>query len=74
MEFNFRKRIKIAPGVSINIGKREISTSVGGRAGSLNFGKKGSFFNAGILNTGLSYRKKVVTPFLILLCYNRLLK
>lgn len=50
MGFKFRKRIKIAPGISINIGKSGItSATVGKRGASLNIGKNGVKATAGIL-------------------------
>lgn len=56
MGFKFRKRIKIAPGISINIGKSGItSATIGKRGASLNVGKNGVKATAGIPGTGLSY-------------------
>ncbi|EAA4186199.1 DUF4236 domain-containing protein [Salmonella enterica subsp. enterica] len=56
MGFRFRQRIKIAPGVHINIGKTGITSASIGRAGAtLNVGKKGVKTTAGIPGTGLSY-------------------
>lgn len=56
MGFKFRKRIKIAPGISINIGKSGItSATIGKRGASLNVGKNGVRATAGIPGTGLSY-------------------
>ncbi|EHK1058478.1 DUF4236 domain-containing protein [Salmonella enterica] len=56
MGFKFRKRIKIAPGVYINIGKSGItSATIGKRGASVNIGKKGVKATSGIPGTGLSY-------------------
>ncbi|HFH0031741.1 TPA: DUF4236 domain-containing protein [Salmonella enterica subsp. salamae serovar 42:g,t:-] len=56
MGFKFRQRIKIAPGVHINIGKTGITSASIGKAGAtLNVGKKGVKATAGIPGTGLSY-------------------
>ncbi|HAH8787745.1 TPA: DUF4236 domain-containing protein [Escherichia coli] len=56
MGFKFRKRIKIAPGISINIGKSGItSATIGKRGASLNVGKNGVKATAGIPGSGLSY-------------------
>lgn len=42
MGFKFRQRIKIAPGIHINIGKTGITSASIGKAGAtLNVGKKG---------------------------------
>ena len=58
MGWRFRKRIKIAPGVNINLSKSGISTTIGKRGASVNFGKRGSFLNLGIPGTGLYSRTK----------------
>ena len=60
MGFIFRKRIKIAPGITVNIGKKGISSiSIGGKGGSINLGKKSVHGTTSIPGTGLSYRKKL---------------
>ncbi len=57
MGLRFRRSIKIAPGVRMNIGKRGISSfSMGG----LNFGGRGIYHNFKIPGTGISYRSKVM--------------
>jgi hypothetical protein len=55
----FGKRIKIAPGVKINISGSGISTTVGGRGLSANMGKNGVYLNTGIPGTGASSRHKI---------------
>ena len=58
MGFNFRKSLKIAPGVKLNITKKGISSlSVGKNGARVNIGKKGVRTTAGIPKTGLSYSK-----------------
>ena len=60
MALRFNKRIKIAPGIKINVGSKGItSTTIGGRGASINVGKKGSHLNAGVPGTGLSSRTKL---------------
>ncbi|MGP0873280.1 DUF4236 domain-containing protein [Serratia sp. CY81684] len=59
MAIRFRKRIRIAPGIYINIGKKGISTSVGPRGASLNIGKRGVNGTVGIPGSGLSYSTKL---------------
>jgi len=59
MPFRFRKSIKIAPGVRLNIGKKTGSISVGKRGSSVNFGSRGVYGNIGIPGTGLTYRSKL---------------
>lgn len=56
MGFRFRKSIKIAPGVRINLTKKGVSSlSVGKRGATVNVGKKGTRGTVGIPGSGLSY-------------------
>jgi len=55
MGFKFRKRIKIAPGININLSKSGVSTSVGKPGATVNFGKNGVKGTVGIPGSGLSY-------------------
>jgi hypothetical protein len=56
MGFRFRKSIKIAPGVRINLSKKGISSlSVGKPGATVNVGKKGTRGTVGIPGSGLSY-------------------
>jgi hypothetical protein len=57
----FRRRIKLLPGVHLNISKSGISTSVGVRGASVTLGKRGTYVNAGLPGTGISWRQKVPT-------------
>jgi len=59
MGFRFQKRIRILPGVRINLSKGGVSTSLGPRGADVNIGKDGVTTNAGIPGTGISYRQKV---------------
>src|ERR1041385_7685462 len=59
MGLRFRRRIKILPGVHLNLSRSGISTSVGVRGASMTFGKQGTFVNSGIPGTGISYRSRV---------------
>lgn len=59
MVWNYRKRIKIAPGVHLNISKGGISTSVGPKGAKVTFGKNGTYLNKGIPGTGLYSREKI---------------
>ena len=66
MAWNYRKRVKIAPGVHLNISKKGVSTTVGMRGASMTFGKNGTYVNTGIPGTGFYSRQKIggkqVTP------------
>jgi hypothetical protein len=59
MPLRFRRSIKIAPGIRLNVGKKSSSFSVGKRGASINFGSRGAYGNIGIPGTGLSYRSKL---------------
>jgi Protein of unknown function (DUF4236) len=60
--FRFSRRIKIAPGVRINIGLKGASVSVGPRGASLTAGRNGIYGNVGLPGTGLSYRERLDRP------------
>ena len=62
MALRFRRSIKIAPGLRVNLGKRGASLSVGGRGASVTFGPRGVYGNAGIPGTGLSVRSRLDAP------------
>ena len=59
MAWNFRKRIKIAPGVHLNLSKGGISTSVGPKGAKVTFGKNGTYLNKSIPGTGLYSRERL---------------
>ena len=59
MGWRYRKRIKIAPGIHLNVSKSGISTTIGPRGASVNFGKNGTYVNTGIPGTGLYNRQKI---------------
>ena len=59
MAVNFRKRIKIIPGLNINLSSKGASVSLGGRGASINIGKKGVYGNLSLPGSGLSYRTKL---------------
>lgn len=62
MAWQFRKRIKVAPGVTINLSKGGVSTTIGTRGASLTMGNNGTFINTSIPGTGLYQRKKISSP------------
>jgi hypothetical protein len=60
MGFIFRKRIKIAPGITINLSKSGVSTSIGPRGAKLTVGgSRGPRATVGIPGTGLSYSERL---------------
>ena len=56
---SFRKRIKIAPGVNLNLSKGGISTSFGVKGASVSVGKRGVYINNGLPGTGIYKRTKI---------------
>ncbi len=59
MGLRFQKRLRILPGLRLNLSKRGVSASVGPRGADVNIGRGGITTNAGIPGTGLSYRAKL---------------
>ena len=55
MGWRFRRRKKIAPGVTLNLGKTGGSFSFGRRGASVNVGRRGMQGAVSMLGTGLSY-------------------
>ena len=58
MAFRFQKRIKIAPGIRLNVSKSGVSTSLGGRGATVNINSKGVRTTVGIPGSGLSWSKQ----------------
>lgn len=56
--FRFSKRIKIAPGIRLNLNKRSTSLTFGGKGLHYTVGTKGTRASAGIPGTGLSYTRQ----------------
>ena len=59
MGVGVNKRIKIFPGVYLNITKSGPSISIGPQGAKINIGPNGAKVNAGIPGTGVSYNKKI---------------
>lgn len=59
MAFRFRKRIRVMPGIYLNLGNNGVSTTIGPRGANINIGKGGAYLNTGIPGTGLSNREKL---------------
>lgn len=57
----FQKRIKLLPGVKLNLSKSGISASIGRPGATLNVGSKGAKVTGGIPGTGLSHTKQLST-------------
>mgnify|MGYP000163737350 CR=1 FL=1 len=59
MGFRFQKRIKILPGVSINLSKSGVSTSVGPPGAKVTFGNGKTRTTVGLPGTGISHTSVV---------------
>ncbi|WP_163406950.1 DUF4236 domain-containing protein [Flavobacterium ajazii] len=59
MAWSFRKRIKIIPGVHLNVSKSGISTSIGIRGANMTFGNSGSYLNTSIPALGINNRQRL---------------
>ena len=59
MGFRFIKRIKILPGFYINLGKKNMSVSIGPRGAKFTAGTAGKKVTVGIPKTGLYYTNKL---------------
>ncbi|MBE0399009.1 DUF4236 domain-containing protein [Halomonas sp. FME1] len=62
MGLKFRKSVKIAPGVRLNIGKKSSSVSLGSKYGGYNIGSKGTRARVSAPGTGLSYSDRIGKP------------
>lgn len=59
MGLRFYRRLKILPGLSLNLSGSGLSASFGPRGAKLTVGPRGVFGSVGIPGTGLSYREKL---------------
>jgi hypothetical protein len=68
MGVRFQKRIRIFPGVYINLSKSGISASVGGKGATVNVGSTGRrMVTFGIPGTGLSYRAPITGAIVMMI-------
>lgn len=60
MGFRYRKSIKIAPGVKLNVGKKSVGVSVGNKYGGISVNSKtGASTRVSVPGTGISYTEKI---------------
>lgn len=59
MAWNYRRRIKVIPGVYLNLSKSGVSTSIGVKGASLTLGRKGNYLNTSIPGLGIYNRQKL---------------
>ena len=62
MSFRFQRRIKILPGLRLNVSKTGFSWTVGTRGASVTARDGKLTGNVGIPGTGLTYRKRLDLP------------
>lgn len=61
MALRFRRSIKLAPGIRLNMGLRGASLSVGPRGASVNIGRRGVTGHVGIPGSGISYGSRLLS-------------
>ncbi|MDA1636510.1 DUF2614 family zinc ribbon-containing protein [Bacillus cereus] len=59
MGFIFRKSIKVAPGVRLNVSKRGIGVSAGVKGARISTGPSGTRVTTSIPGTGISYEQRI---------------
>lgn len=59
MALRFNRRIRIAPGINLNLSKSGIGASIGPRGAKINVSSRGVYGNVGLPGTGLAYREKL---------------
>ena len=59
MAWSYRKRIKVIPGIYLNLSKSGISTSIGVKGASMTFGKPGTYLNTCLPSLGVYNRHKL---------------
>lgn len=62
MPIQFRRRIRLLPGVWLNLSKSGVSTSIGGKGVTVNLGKNGRRTTVSLPGTGLSYTQRSSSP------------
>lgn len=74
MGLYFRKRIKILPGLTLNVSKSGTSWSVGPKGAKINMGKRGTYLTTGIPGTGIYSRTKINSNKRKIACQQKELK
>ena len=60
MGLKFHKKIKVLPGLDINLSKKGMGVSIGPKGSKLTINSKGDIYtNISIPGTGVSFREKV---------------
>jgi len=58
MSFRFRRNLRVAPGIRINLSKAGASLSLGRRGATLNFSGRGTKATVGLPGSGLSSTRR----------------
>lgn len=59
MSIKFRKRVRVIPGVTLNLSFSTLSATIGVKGFNVNIGEKGTYLNTGIPGSGLYDRKRI---------------
>ncbi len=59
MGFKFRKSIKVAPGVKVNLSRSGVGVSAGVKGARVSTGPSGTRITTSVPGTGLSYEKRL---------------
>lgn len=59
MGFRFRQRLKVIPGVYLNVSSRGMSVSMGGPGATVNVSRHGTRLTVGVPGTGISYQTRL---------------
>lgn len=59
MGIRYRRSVKLAPGIRMNLSGGGLSWTLGPRGASVGIGKRGSYFSTGIPGTGLYSRTRI---------------
>ena len=59
MGFRFRRSVRIAPGLRLNLSKGGVSATLGRPGASVNIGRRGVQGTAGLPGSGLSYQTRL---------------
>jgi hypothetical protein len=60
MGFRFRKSVRIAPGLKVNLGLKGASLSIGRKGATVNVGRNGVRGTVGIPGSGISYSETLI--------------
>jgi hypothetical protein len=59
MGFRFYRRFRVAPGITLNVGKRNASVSLGARGAHVTIGTAGNRATVGLPGTGMYWTEKL---------------